>query len=268
MRVRTAITRNLAAALTLLSSGLFAEPRALTQQYHQAPDKDGAYFVGPEVTAPTILHAAPALSRDDMGRTDIRGVCLLSLTIKADGGTTNIRLLRGIADQFDAAAMEAVKQSKYGPGRLNGAPVPVKLFAQVAFTQDRQPATPELVVMERDVSPKQALEIEQTGRHAPMDQPPVLIHLVEAYCPEPGKRAKYEATIMVSALVDENGIPSDLKVEHPVGLGIDQQALDAVRLYRFTPGLKDGRPTPIRVTMAVKFRIYQSEVPKVRRKSA
>ena len=203
MRVRTAITRNLAVALTLLSSA-FAEPRALTQQYHQAPDKDGAYFVGPEVTAPTILHAAPALSRDDMGRTDIRGVCLLSLTIKADGGTTNIRLLRGIADQFDGGRDGGGQTIKIRAWKAERGACPGQaLRASCIFTQDRQPATPELVVMERDVSPKQALEIEQTGRHAPMDQPLVLIHLVEAYCPEPGKRAKYEATIMVSALVDE-----------------------------------------------------------------
>jgi periplasmic protein TonB len=46
-------------------------------------------------------------------------------------------------------------------------------------------------------------------------------------------------------------------VVRPLGMGLDEKALEAVRKYKFKPALKDGRtPVPVMVTIAVNFRLY------------
>jgi TonB family protein len=40
-------------------------------------------------------------------------------------------------------------------------------------------------------------------------------------------------------------------------MGLDEEALKAVRKYKFKPALMDGRiPVPVEINMAVNFRIY------------
>jgi outer membrane biosynthesis protein TonB len=39
-------------------------------------------------------------------------------------------------------------------------------------------------------------------------------------------------------------------------LGLDANAADTVRKYRFTPATKDGKPVPVRIAMSVTFKAY------------
>jgi TonB family protein len=39
-------------------------------------------------------------------------------------------------------------------------------------------------------------------------------------------------------------------------MGLDEKAIEAVRLWRFEPGLKDGKPVPVEVSIEVNFRLY------------
>jgi len=91
--------------------------------------------------------------------------------------------------------------------------------------------------MERDVSPVDSIQGSAGKAHAadPANSPPVLIHMAEAYIPVPGKKAKYQSLVSVSALVGVDGLPSDVRVVRPLGMGLDEKAVEAVRLYRFKP---------------------------------
>jgi outer membrane biosynthesis protein TonB len=39
-------------------------------------------------------------------------------------------------------------------------------------------------------------------------------------------------------------------------MGLDEKALEAVRQYRFKPGVLDGKPVAVAITIEVNFRIY------------
>ncbi len=60
---------------------------------------------------------------------------------------------------------------------------------------------------------------------------------------------------MLSIVVDESGHPKNFKVVRPLGLGLDDKAIEAVQKWRFRPALKDGRPVAVMATVEVNFRL-------------
>ena len=61
---------------------------------------------------------------------------------------------------------------------------------------------------------------------------------------------------MISLIVDTHGNPQSPRVAQSLGMGFDEKALAAVKLYRFKPALKDGKPVNARIWVAVNFRLY------------
>jgi TonB family protein len=55
--------------------------------------------------------------------------------------------------------------------------------------------------------------------------------------------------------VDQNGVPLDIKVVRPLGLGLDEKAMEAVRHWKVRPGMKGGRPVAVQAQVEVTFRL-------------
>ena len=84
---------------------------------------------------------------------------------------------------------------------------------------------------------------------------PVLISKIEPEYSEEARKAKYSGSVLLSIIVDQNGLPRDIKVVRPLGLGLDQKAIEAVMKWRFRPGMKGGRPVPVQAQVEVSFRL-------------
>ena len=86
---------------------------------------------------------------------------------------------------------------------------------------------------------------------------PVALNSVEAEFSDEARRAKYQGVCLIQMVVDAHGMPQDPRVVRPLGMGLDQKALDAVRKYRFKPAMKDGKtPVAVMITVEVNFRLY------------
>jgi TonB family protein len=86
---------------------------------------------------------------------------------------------------------------------------------------------------------------------------PVLKHAVDPHYPEQARKAKYQGVCVVGLIVDVQGNPQNVHVVRPLGMGLDEEALKAVRKYKFKPALMDGKtPVPVEINMEVNFRIY------------
>ena len=72
---------------------------------------------------------------------------------------------------------------------------------------------------------------------------------------EEARAAKWQGAVLLQVLVDENGVPQDIQVVRPLGLGLDQKAIEAVQQWRFKPGLKDGKPVAVSANIEVNFRL-------------
>lgn len=89
------------------------------------------------------------------------------------------------------------------------------------------------------------------------DTKPALIYSVDPEFSDEARRAKYQGVCLISLTVNEQGRPEDLRVVRPLGMGLDEKALEAVRKYKFKPALKGGRtPVRVRITIEVNFRLY------------
>ncbi len=78
---------------------------------------------------------------------------------------------------------------------------------------------------------------------------PVLIHSVAPESPD----GDVAGTVQVNLWVDKNGNPTHVRVIHGLGMGLDEKALEAVRQYKFKPGMKDGKPVLVEWNVEVKF---------------
>jgi TonB family protein len=59
---------------------------------------------------------------------------------------------------------------------------------------------------------------------------------------------------VVSAVVDTTGGTRDVAIMQPLGMGLDEQAVVAVKQWHFTPATLDGQPVPAKVNIEVNFR--------------
>jgi periplasmic protein TonB len=81
------------------------------------------------------------------------------------------------------------------------------------------------------------------------------------YSPDPefseeARKAKYQGTCTLSLIVGVDGHPRDIKVTSSLGMGLDEKAMEAVKQWRFEPGVKDGHPVPTIIAVEVDFHLY------------
>ncbi len=84
---------------------------------------------------------------------------------------------------------------------------------------------------------------------------PSLLSKVEPEYSEEARKAKFQGTVVLYVVVDEKGQPQQLRVVRPLGLGLDEKAIEAVQKWRFRPGFKDGKPVAVAATVEVNFRL-------------
>jgi len=85
--------------------------------------------------------------------------------------------------------------------------------------------------------------------------PPSILYKVEPEYSEEARKAKFQGTVLLFVVVDEKGNPRDIKIIRPLGLGLDQKAVEAVEKWKFSPGKKDGKPVPVQAQIEVNFRL-------------
>jgi TonB family protein len=84
----------------------------------------------------------------------------------------------------------------------------------------------------------------------------VLIYAPDPEFSDEARRAKYQGVCVVSLIVDSQGNPQRVRVVRPLGMGLDEKALEAVRQYKFKPAVYQGHPVPVEINIEVNFRIY------------
>ena len=86
-----------------------------------------------------------------------------------------------------------------------------------------------------------------------VDQIPVALTRVVPVYPASLRKAKVEGTVIAGFVLDELGKVGDLQVVSSTDHGFEQATLDALGQWTFSPGLKDGRPVKVRMSVPIVF---------------
>jgi len=83
---------------------------------------------------------------------------------------------------------------------------------------------------------------------------------VPTFRPEPeyseeARRAKWAGSVRLSLVVDSEGFVVRMATEQMLGSGLDEKAMEAVKRWRFKPGMKDGKAVPVKAVIEVNFRL-------------
>lgn len=73
---------------------------------------------------------------------------------------------------------------------------------------------------------------------------------------ELARQAGYSGTLMLRLVVTPEGHVRDLSVVTPLGLGLDEKAVEAVSGWTFNPAHKDGAPVAVQISVQVDFHLY------------
>jgi len=85
---------------------------------------------------------------------------------------------------------------------------------------------------------------------------PILIFQPDPEFSEEARKAKFQGEVLVNLIVDATGRPTRVRVIRPVGMGLDEKALEAVRQYKFKPARKGAQAVAVELNVAVNFQIF------------
>jgi len=70
---------------------------------------------------------------------------------------------------------------------------------------------------------------------------------------EIARRAGIEGTVYIQAKINKSGDVIDAIILKGLGAGLDEEALNAVKLTKFEPGKQRGRPVNVQIVIPIKF---------------
>ncbi|HSR08519.1 MAG TPA: TonB family protein [Bryobacteraceae bacterium] len=188
------------------------------------------------IQAATLIKRVSPEYPADAKAARIQGTVRFRALLGKDGTVKDLQLLSG-HPMLVQAARDAVKQWVYRPTLLNGEPVEVQTQIDMNFRLE----TPE--------TPAGAYRIGN-GVSAPR-----VAYKREPSYSEEARIGRLQGTVTVSLVVGEDGMPRNIRVLKSLGLGLDEKAIEAIGVWRFTPGEKEGKPVPILATIEVNFRL-------------
>jgi len=225
------------------------------------------YKVGQDVTAPALLPFNIALSPPEHCGDKVDGKVRLVLNVDGAGEPQNIMFLEPLGNDLDRFALQIAEADHFNPGMHNGDPVTVAVSLEVSIkscvidgtdgagnkmAQLKMRSLPEQKVggWREPQAKMQAPPLNKIGVSAPLP-----LNNVIAQYSEEARAAHLNGACIVSLIVDEHGIPKDLRIMKGLGSGLDQKALYAANQYRFKPAMKDGKAVPVMINVEVNFQL-------------
>jgi len=85
---------------------------------------------------------------------------------------------------------------------------------------------------------------------------PTCVYCPDAKYPEEARKAKFQGVVQLQVVVSPDGRATDIQVVRGPGLGLDEQAVAAVKTWRFNPALGPNRTAvPTQILIEVQFRL-------------
>lgn len=253
-----------------------------------APNK--VMHIGGAIKPPVVIHMGEPQYTQQARDAKFSGNILVYLWVDKNGHPSHVRVVKGAGLGLDEKAVEAVRQYQFKPATLDGNPVTVDLYVDVAFrimgdappTQTATSPSTVLIGVPRSSTgqPAQSFKVDIADASSPNPvvkvlTPPFtetaqpqsgsgahvtaavmagnLISHVNPVIPEIAKKAKMNGQVVLHAIIGKDGKMQSLTVASSTNPIFNNSALDAVRQWTYKPYLLNGNPTEVDTTITVNY---------------
>jgi TonB family protein len=84
---------------------------------------------------------------------------------------------------------------------------------------------------------------------------PTVMSRVEPQYSEEARKARYQGTVVLEAIVRKDGSIDILRIVRSLGFGLDENAIKALKQWRFRPGMKNGEAVDVALNIEVNFNL-------------
>jgi TonB family protein len=88
--------------------------------------------------------------------------------------------------------------------------------------------------------------------------PPQVLNSIDPSSNEFAQEFGIAGMEQLRTVVDSTGIPRQIVIARPIGFGLDEKAVEAVKNSHFRPATVNGQPVPVVVDLVVTFRIFSN----------
>lgn len=85
---------------------------------------------------------------------------------------------------------------------------------------------------------------------------PEVIHSVQPQFTPEARSANLQGVVGIQLIVDSQGYPQDVRVVRRLGMGLDEEAVQAVRQYKFRPAMYQGHAVSVQMIIDVDFHLH------------
>jgi len=243
-----------------------AAPTATPAGASEQPGPTAVYFAGPGVIGPQPVRPAlpSAFHRC--------GTVTLSAVVDAKGKASQIDVLHADDAGLAKLATKLLAKTKFEPGTYNGVPAAVAITAvfddqiclhqllseslSLSVTVRGQPQ-PDATSPTANGSSAQSGNSDGLYKVGGDVSAPIALNTVAANFSSYARKKKIGGFCLIGLIVDTKGVPEDVHVIQSLEPSLDQNAMDAIKQYRFKPAMKDRKvPVPVAIEVRVDFKLY------------
>jgi TonB family protein len=244
---------------TRLALVLMASFGVVVSAQQAAPQQEQPYRPGPGIENPVPLRSVQPKYTHEAMTAQIQGVVELEVVVLPNGTIGEVRVAKSLDAKLglDEQAIAAARQWLFKPGTqaATGRPVPVIVMIIMEYrlgngaNQVMAPVT--LVAGDefyRDAYPLQYPQLVQ----------PTIKRMVQPKYTADAMRAKLQGTVAVEAVIRADGTVDRARVVRSLDtqLGLDANAIEAVKQWVFEPGTLQGQPVAVVVQLTLEFRLH------------
>jgi TonB family protein len=146
----------------------------------------------------------------------------------------------GLGFGLDENALLAVRDWRFVPARRNGKQVEAVTRVDVEFNL-------------RNAELNEVIANDMATRVGPGVIPPRIIHRVDPQYPHDRTFGTRAGTVLLDAVIQENGVPKVVRVLQSLVWELDESAITALEQWRFSPAMKNGMPIKVRMNVEMTF---------------
>lgn len=208
-------------------------------------------------TPPKVLSRVQPIYPFAMKATQMRGEVLVEFVVDKTGAVKDVVVRKTNNPGFNEAAIRAIKQWKFEPGRVGGEPMSARMQQPFDFEYTGDDSSGRDYATVKPASKKAKAALPEELRY---DIPPKAKSVVPTIYPYFLLNEGKSGTAKVAFLIDITGKVSEVRVLEASNPEFGLALTAAIEAHEFIPAMKDGRPTQSILNMEREFSLSEGLV--------